>query len=163
MNLKPKAHFNKITDIPIDFFKSHKIKGVIIDVDNTIMDLDLNVLDGIYDWIENLKKNDIKICIASNSIKPSKIKNNKNFDGIPYVFLSLKPLRRGLAKSRKILNLKSNEIAEVGDQILTDVLGANRLGMYSILTDPLSPEKTTYGRLKRKIENHYKLKLKIKW
>ena len=150
MNLKPKAHFNKITDIPIDFFKSHKIKGVIIDVDNTIMDLDLNVLDGIYDWIENLKKNDIKICIASNSIKPSKIKNNKNFDGIPYVFLSLKPLRRGLAKSRKILNLKSNEIA-------------NRLGMYSILTDPLSPEKTTYGRLKRKIENHYKLKLKIKW
>ena len=66
--LKPKARFNKITDINIEFLKENNIKAVILDVDNTLIDFDKKPLDNIESWIDNLKKENIKICIASNTI-----------------------------------------------------------------------------------------------
>ena len=65
---------------------------------------------------------------------------------------SVKPLRIGLYKARKLLGLESKYIAEVGDQLFTDVIGANRMKMFTILTDPISPEKYKINNIKRKIE-----------
>ena len=150
--LKPKAQFDKITDINVKFLKENNIKAVILDVDNTLMDLDRKPLENIKKWIDSLKKENIKICIASNSIKKGKISKIAKIIDVPYIYFSTKPLKRGLKKAAKILEEENKNIAEIGDQLFTDVVGANRMKMFSILTKPISEEKTKLGALKRKIE-----------
>jgi len=150
--LRPKACFDKITDIKPHFFKENNIKAVIVDVDNTLIDLDRKPLENIEEWVDNLKKENIKICIASNSVKKEKIMNLANKLDIPYVYGSMKPFARGLKRAIKIIGEKEENIAEIGDQLFTDVLGANRLSLFSILTKPFSPEKHRISKLKRKVE-----------
>lgn len=161
--LAPDARFKKITQIKFEFLKEYKIKGLIIDVDNTLMDLDQKPLEGIKKWVDDLKEKDIKFCIASNSIKKEKLERVSKELEIPYVYISLKPLGRGLKKARKILNLESKHIGEIGDQLFTDVWGAKRLKMFSILTDPIGPEKHIISEFKRKIERKFLKRMEDKY
>ena len=157
--LKPKAQFDKVTDITAKFLKQNNINAVILDVDNTLIDLDRKPLKDIEKWADSLKDEKIKICIASNSIKKEKVtKVAKKLD-VPFIYFSTKPLKRGLKKAKKILKEENENIAEIGDQLFTDVLGANRMKMFSILTKPISEEKTKLGALKRKIEQLYLKKI----
>ena len=153
--LKPKAQFDKVTDITVNFLRKNNIKAVILDVDNTLMDLDRKPLENIEKWVNSLKKENIKVCIASNSIKKGKISKIAKKLDLPFIYFSTKPLKRGLKKAKNIVQEKNENIAEIGDQLFTDVLGANRMKMFSILTKPISGEKTKLGALKRKIEKIY--------
>ena len=149
----PKLQVRRVTDITIDILKQNNIKAVILDVDNTLIDLDKKPLEGIENWINMLKENDIKICIASNSAKKEKIEKIAKMLDIKYIYFSTKPLKRGLKKAKLLLEIEdSKSIAEVGDQIFTDVLAANRMKMFSILTEPISREKVKINNLKRKLE-----------
>lgn len=159
--LKPKARFKKVTDIKAEFLLKNGIKGIILDVDNTLIDLKANPVDGIVEWCDNLKENNIKVCIASNSSKVDKISRIAKSLDIPFVYLSWKPCLRGLKKAKKILDLKSNEIAEVGDQLFTDVIGANRMKMFSILTTPVEKEKDLVNIIKRSIEKIFIKKIEF--
>jgi HAD superfamily phosphatase (TIGR01668 family) len=150
--LKPNAQFEKITDITPDFLVKNNIKAIILDVDNTLIDLNANKIDNIEDWIKKIKDANLKICIASNSLKKDKVKKIATILEIPYIFFSVKPLKNGLKKAKEILGEKSENIAEIGDQLFTDVLGANRMKMFSILTTPIEEEKGFLDKLKRKIE-----------
>lgn len=67
--LYPKEYLNSVKEIDIDLLKKNNIKGIILDVDNTLIDLDRNMPEGVEDWSQNLKKNGIKFCILSNSNK----------------------------------------------------------------------------------------------
>ncbi len=150
--LKPKAIFDKVTDIKISFLMENDIKAVILDVDNTLIDLDKKPIENVEKWLANLQKKNIKICIASNSYKKQEIANITEKLNIPYIYFSIKPLKRGLKKAQKLLDEKVENIAEIGDQLFTDVLGANRMKMFSILTIPISSEKNIIGKIKRKLE-----------
>ena len=153
MLLTPNMQVRKITDITIEMLKDNNIKGMILDVDNTIIDLDRVPLEGIKEWIDNMKNEGIKFCIASNSLKKDKIEKIAKMLDIPYVHFSAKPTKIGLKKAKQILGIENSEnIAEVGDQLFTDVLGTNRMKMFSILTEPLCEEKVKINNLKRKLE-----------
>lgn len=153
MLLTPNMQVRKITDITIEMLKENNIKGMILDVDNTLIDLDRVPLEGIKEWIDNMKNNDIKFCIASNSLKKDKIEKVAKMLDIPYVHFSAKPTKIGLKRAKQILGIEdSKNIAEVGDQLFTDVLGTNRMKMFSILTEPLCEEKVKINNLKRKLE-----------
>lgn len=153
MLLTPNMQVRKITDITIEMLKENNIKGMILDVDNTLIDLDRVPLEGIKEWIDNMKKEGIKFCIASNSLKKDKIEKVAKVLDIPYVHFSAKPTKLGLKKAKQILGIEeSKNIAEVGDQLFTDVLGTNRMKMFSILTEPLCEEKVKINNLKRKLE-----------
>ena len=153
MLLTPNMQVRKITDITIEMLKENNIKGMILDVDNTLIDLDRVPLEGIKEWIENMKNEGIKFCIASNSLKKDKIEKVAKMLDIPYVHFSAKPTKIGLKKAKQILGIEnSKNIAEVGDQLFTDVLGTNRMKMFSILTEPLCEEKVKINNLKRKLE-----------
>ena len=153
MLLKPDMRVDKITDITIEMLKSNNIKAVILDSDNTLIDLNKNPLDGIKEWINEMKKNGIKFCILSNSIKKKKVEKVSKMLDIPYVFFSIKPTKFGFRKAKKILNLNVEQIGVVGDQILTDVIGANRMGMFSILVKPIEEKDIWITRIKRPLEN----------
>ena len=69
-----------------------------------------------------------------------------------YIYFAKKPLKFGFNKAKKKLNLENENIAVVGDQMLTDVLGANRSKMYSILVKPLEEKDIFITRFNRMIE-----------
>ena len=154
--IKPNAEFDIITDITIDFLKGNNIKGLILDVDNTLIDLSRNKIEGLDDWINSMIESGIKIAIVSNGRKKRQIELLTNKHGLIYVFFALKPFKRGIKKARKELDLCYNEIAEIGDQIFTDVWVSNKTKMFSILTKPVELEKSFLQKFKRKIEDGYK-------
>lgn len=154
--IKPNVEFDIITDIGVDFLKENNIKGLILDVDNTLIDLSKNKIDGLDDWIDSIIKSGIKIAVVSNGRKKKQIDLLTKKHGLIYVFFALKPFKSGIKKAKKELNLCYNEIAEIGDQIFTDVWVSNRTKMFSILTKPFEMEKSFLQKFKRKVEDLYK-------
>ena len=154
--IKPNVEFDIITDIGVDFLKENNIKGLILDVDNTLIDLSKNKIDGLDDWIDSIIKSGIKIAVVSNGRKKKQIDLLTKKHGLIYVFFALKPFKSGIKKAKKELNLCYNEIAEIGDQIFTDVWVSNRTKMFSILTKPVEMEKSFLQKFKRKVEDLYK-------
>ena len=154
--IKPNVEFDIITDIGVDFLKENNIKGLILDVDNTLIDLSRNKIDGLDDLIDSIIKSGIKIAVVSNGRKKKQIDLLTKKHGLIYVFFALKPFKSGIKKAKKELNLCYNEIAEIGDQIFTDVWVSNRTKMFSILTKPVEMEKSFLQKFKRKVEDLYK-------
>ena len=74
--------------------------------------------------------------------------------------MSMKPFGRGFVIAKKILGEKYKNILVVGDQVFTDVIGANLFGMKSILLDPVTLDEPTTVRFKRKIEDMVRKKVK---
>lgn len=153
MKIYPKLYCQKVTDISIDYLEKNNIKGILLDVDNTLLDFDLKVVDGLKEWHEKIKNNNIKCMILSNSNKTEKIEKVANLLEIDYIKFATKPFKRGFKMAQKKLNLKSENIAVVGDQIFTDVIGANRSKMHSILVKPLAEKDLFLTRFKRPLEN----------
>ena len=154
MILYPDIYLENVTKITIDFLRNNNIKALILDLDNTLIKFDRNLLEGAKEWCENLKSEGIKLYILSNTNKIEKVeKASKELD-LPYINFAKKPLKGGFLKIQKNLNIKnSREIAVVGDQIFTDVIGANRVKMYSILTKPIDKKDIFMTRIKRPLEN----------
>ena len=112
MILYPKYYFKKVTDIDIEFLNKNNIKGLILDVDNTLIDFDLNIIDGAKNWCDNLKAKGIKMVIVSNTNKRSKVERVANFLDISYVFKAMKPFKKGLKIGKEILNLENENLTQ---------------------------------------------------
>ena len=152
MKLYPDLYLNNIKEISLEVLKKNNIKGLILDVDNTLIDYDKNLLEGAKEWCDNLKQNNIKICILSNTNKVQKVEKVANILNLEYIYFAHKPSKKGFFKAQKLLELKINEIATVGDQIFTDVLGGNRVGMFTILTKPIDKKDIIITKVKRPLE-----------
>ena len=152
----PKGYFYKVSEISLEYLKANNIKGLILDVDNTLIDYYRNISEETINWANNLKKNGIKMCILSNSNKKDKVREVAGKLGLEYSYFGMKPLKRGFKKAKKMLELENNEIAAVGDQIFTDVIGSNRMNMFSILVEPIKEKDIFITLLKRPIENYIK-------
>lgn len=152
MILYPDFYCDKVTDIELDLLQENNIQGVILDVDNTLIDFDRNLLEGAKEWIEQMKENGIKCIILSNSNKVDKVTMVGNALDIPFIYFGTKPLKRGFKKARAQLELENKNIAVVGDQIFTDVIGANRSKMFSILVNPIAKKDIFITKIKRPIE-----------
>lgn len=149
----PKAYLNGVKEITIDFLNKNNIKALILDVDNTILDFDKNIPEGVENWCEDLKKQGIKMCILSNSNHVEKVKMVAEKLKLPYFYFGTKPLKRGFKKAIKLLEEKEENIAAVGDQIFTDVIGANRCKLFSILVKPIAEKDLLVTKIKRPLEN----------
>lgn len=154
MILYPKAYFESVKQITIDFLRENNIKALILDVDNTILDFDKKIPEGIKEWCEDFKKQQIKFCILSNSNQKEKVQMVAKTLDIPYFYFGTKPLKRGFKKAIKLFEENNENIAAVGDQIFTDVLGSNRCRMFSILVKPLGEKDILMTRIKRPLENY---------
>ena len=153
MILYPKIYLENVTKINFEMLKENNIKGILLDVDNTLIDYEKNLLEGVEDWIKQLKEKKIQFCILSNTNHKEKVENVANKLEIPYIFFAKKPLKSGFKKAKKKINLREQEIAVVGDQIFTDVLGANRCNMFSILVKPIDEKDIFVTKFKRPIED----------
>lgn len=153
MILYPKLYLNSVLEISLEILKQNRLKGLILDVDNTLIDINRNMPKDIPKWIENLKSNDISLCIVSNSNHKDKVEEVAKKLEIPYIYFARKPLKNGFKKAKSILKLENEQIGVVGDQIMTDIIGANRNNMFSILIKPIDEKDIWITKIKRPIEN----------
>lgn len=157
------GYFKKVTDIPVEYLKENNIHAVLVDLDNTTLDLKGNILEGLEKWHEKVATEGIEVMILTNSNQKKRIKKVAKALDIHYILFACKPFKRGFKKAQKILNIPYENIALVGDQIYTDIVGANKVGMHSILVDPII-ESTDYlftimkRPFERKIKRTYYLK-----
>ena len=148
----PKMYQKNIFTINYNKLKQDGIKLLIFDLDNTLGSIDETVIN---EETSNLATN-FQIVIASNSKKKrvSKFCSNLN---IPFYTFSLKPTKKSFIKIKNDYNLDYNKMAIIGDQILTDIFGGNRLGIYTILVDPLDIDFKV-SKINRLIEKKINLK-----
>lgn len=149
----PKIYLNSITEITLEFLEKNNLKGLILDIDNTLMDFDRNISQDTIDWCYNLKANNIKMCILSNTNKVDKVKKAADRLKLEYIYFAKKPFKKGFSKAKNLLGLKPENIGVVGDQIFTDTIGANRSKMFAILVKPVDKRDILPTKLKRPIEN----------
>ena len=161
--LYPNIYLKKVEDITIETLIKNKIKLLILDVDNTLIDYYKNLSDNVINWAKEMKGQGTKLYILSNTNNEEKVKAVAKKLDIKYKHFAMKPLKRGFKYIQKETNIKPENIAVVGDQIFTDVLGGNRSRMFTILVDPIDDKKDYwYTAWKRPIENKIKNKYKAK-
>ena len=160
MNLYPRELLNKVEEITIEFIQKNKLKALILDVDNTLIDYNKNLSDEKIKWAKNLKGQGVKLYILSNSNKKAKVEKVANTLGIPYILFAKKPAKKGFLKIQNELNLQSEQIGVVGDQIFTDIIGGNRCQMFTILVEPVDKKDILITAWKRPIEEKIKQKYK---
>ena len=159
----PNLYYKKIEEITIETLIKNKIKLLILDVDNTLIDYYKNLSEEVKQWAKEMRGQGIKLYILSNTNNKEKVENVAKALQIPYKHFAMKPLKRGFKYIEKETNIKPQNIAVVGDQIFTDVLGGNRCNMFTILVDPIYDTKdywyTAWKRpIENKIKNNYKAK-----
>ena len=162
MLIYPNSYFKKIQEITIEFLQKNKIKALILDMDNTLIDYKKNMPKEIEKWAKELKGQGVKMHILSNTNRKAKVERVAKTLQLNYEYFGMKPLKIGFNKVRKILNEDSSRIAVVGDQIFTDIIGGNRAGMFTILLEPISKKEYWYTIWKRPIENRIKKNIKMK-
>ena len=158
---RPKVKLDKVTDITVAVLNKYNISALILDVDNTLSTHHGQVLtDGLTDWLSMMRENGIKMTVLSNSNSKRLEPFAKKIE-LDYISLGLKPLPFGYLRALKRLGTKKTETAIVGDQIFTDVLGGNLVGLKTVLLTPIKPESSLRFRMKRKVEAFLIKKLKI--
>lgn len=162
MCIYPNEYLNRVEEITIEFLQKHKIKALILDVDNTLIDYNKNLSPNVEKWIRELKGQGTKIYLLSNTNQREKVKKVADRVQIPYEYLAKKPFKFGFKKVQKKLNEKPENIAVVGDQIFTDIIGGNRCDMFTILVDPIDKKDYWYTAWKRPLENILKKNYKNK-
>lgn len=153
MNVYPDLYLDNVTEINATLLKKNKIEGLILDVDNTLIDYYRNLIDGAEEWCEELKNEGIKCIILSNSNKKDKIEKVAKSLNIEYLMFAKKPMKSGFRKALDQMGLLPEKVAVVGDQLFTDVLGAKRMNMFSILVKQVGEKDIFITKLKRPIEN----------
>ena len=159
--LRPTVALRNVTDITPELLKSLGTDAILLDVDNTLAPPTSKVpYDGVQEWIDKIKACGISIVICSNNYK-KRVKPFSDSVGLDCVAMSLKPTPIGFNRAKKLLKEKPESVLVVGDQIYTDILGANLAGMKSVLLVPRSEEHGFSIYVRRKLEKNIRKKLKI--
>ena len=149
---KPNYALRSITEITPAALKKRGIKALILDVDNTLTTHNNPTpAEGVPQWIEEMKSAGIKLLIVSNN-NAERVTPFAETLGLHFVPNGAKPLPMGFLRAVRELGIPKNRIAAVGDQIFTDILGANLAGVRSIFVYPIEFETSVPFKIKRAIE-----------
>ena len=149
----PDMYTKSIYTIDYNKLKNNKVKCLIFDLNNTLVPLNLKKPNKkLIDLFEELKDMKFKIYIVSNSPK-KRVEPFKEILCVDSSYLSMKPFLRKFKKIYKINKFKDNEIAVIGDELITDMWAANRMNFVSILVNPIGTKEFVSTKLGRIFEN----------
>ncbi len=147
---KPTWMVNSIYSITVEELRENGIHAVLIDLDNTLIAWnELEATKDSINWIKQMKEAGIPVMILSNN-SDERIQKVAEILDVGYVPRSWKPTARAFKIAEKELKVPVGEMVMVGDQLITDILGANRYGLRSILVKPIMTSDakiTTFNRL----------------
>lgn len=163
----PSEHVKSIFAITPEQLKEKGIKGIITDLDNTLVEWDRpHATPKLIEWFDEMRKNDILVTIVSNN-NEQRVKSFSDPLGIPFIFQARKPMTRAFRKAIERMGIKREEAVVIGDQLLTDVFGGNRGGFHTILVVPVAQTDGFFTRFNRKIErrilNFFRKRGMINW
>ena len=129
------------------------IRALLLDLDNTLVPWrEYDISPGVIEWLRRAKDLGFKLCIVSNTRTAKRLTRLAGEMDLPYVKKVLKPRRRGFQEAIGILGAKISETAVIGDQIFTDILGGNRLGIHTVLVTPLHTKEFLGTKVSRFVE-----------
>lgn len=150
--LRPTQWVGAVTDIRSGELTERGIKGIVLDLDETLVSaLDRIPHPRVIAWLEEMKR-EFRLYIVSNNYSAARVASVADEIGIPSICRALKPRRSGFRQALEAMELAPEQVAIVGDQLFTDVLGGNRLGAMTILVTPIAPERKPWRKLMRLVE-----------
>lgn len=158
----PTYHALNLYVVPPQFFKDQGVKTLVLDLDNTLAShKDMVASKETKAYIESLKSLGIRVFIVSNNKGP-RVKSYASSVGLKYIAGARKPLTSKIRKFLKKEGASLNEVMMVGDQLLTDVFCANRLGVKILLTDKLVESDQWTTKINRIFDRPLRKRLKRK-
>lgn len=146
--LYPKDYFESTYCINFKKYYMLGYRGIIFDIDNTLVEHDAPTDERAMNLITNLKEIGFEICFLSNNDE-ERVKNfNESLD-CHYIYKAGKPLAKGYKKAMKLMGTDRMSTLFVGDQIFTDIWGANNAGIRSVLVKPIAKHEEIQIVLKR--------------
>lgn len=147
----PKKYVRSAYDIPYESFYRNGIRGVIFDVDNTLVPHGAPSDGRAEALFERLRQIGLKTCLMSNN-REARVAPFAQAVDSDYLYKAGKPKKSGYRQAMDKMGTKRAETLFVGDQLFTDIWGANRSGLYSILVEPINPREEIQIVLKRRLE-----------
>lgn len=149
---KPDMYKESIYDIDYNKLKRQGIKILIYDFDNTIVENGNHVVSKKLKNLFTSLKKDFDVFIISNTLRKSKIDKFAKECNVLYVMDARKPFARGYKKVKSLEKVNGNEICMIGDQLMTDILGAKRMGFYTVLVKPIKMNENIFTLFNRFLE-----------
>ena len=164
--LIPDYVFKTIYDIPLEKLYEDGIRLILTDLDNTLISYAETLPhEKLFEWKKKIEELGFEFILVSNSRKDRVDKFAKAFD-IPYQKFSTKPLKRGIKRAMKKIATKKydkNQVLLIGDQLMTDILGAKRCKIKAGLIHPVDKSSDIKAtRLNRKMEQFFLKRIKKK-
>ncbi|MBX6377146.1 MAG: YqeG family HAD IIIA-type phosphatase [Clostridia bacterium] len=153
----PDEYHRSVFDLDLGALRARGIRGLIFDLDNTLVRWSLGAdpagpaQERLAEWFAGLRAAGFRACIVSNN-RSARVEAVARALSVPAVGRAGKPRRGALRRALAVMGTEIAETALVGDQVLTDVCGARRLGLYAILVEPLSRREFLGTRLLRVVE-----------
>jgi HAD superfamily phosphatase (TIGR01668 family) len=148
---RPSQRLASVTDIDLDALESAGIRGLLVDLDNTLLPRDTSVIPpAVEAWITSVSAR-FRVCLVSNNWH-HRVQEVAGELGLPLVAKAIKPLPFAFIKAMRMLGLRRSQCAVIGDQLFTDVIGGNLLGTLTIMVDPLSHADLIHTLLLRRLE-----------
>lgn len=126
-----------ILSLSSEILQQYQIQGLILDVDETLVPLRSTEASAeLRQWVTQIRQV-VSLWLVSNNLSQTRISSIAKSLDLPYILAARKPSRRKLKKAAAAMNLPVEQVAMVGDRLFTDVLAGNRLGMFTILVEPM--------------------------
>ena len=149
--LYPTKYLDSSYSIDYEQLYRSGIRGLIYDIDNTLVEHGMPATERAIKLFEQLRSIGFDTCLISNNKEP-RVKPFADAVGSKYVYDAHKPSRKNYIRAMELMGTDTGNTYFIGDQIFTDVYGANRAGIPSILVKPIHPKEEIQIELKRKLE-----------
>ncbi len=149
----PTVYRRRITDLTVTDLQRLGVQGILLDIDNTLTTHDNPELDTrVSAWLDAMRQAGFALTVVSNN-RDERVRPFAEAIGLAYQARAAKPLPRGYRAAARSMGLAPRQCVAVGDQIFTDILGANLAGMKSVLLEPIEPEvEQRFIVFKRRLE-----------
>ena len=148
----PEYYFKTFNEASADFLIDIGVKGIVLDVDNTLEPYE-NALPGehVVAWLESLKAHGINAAIVSNNGGERINLFNKDL-GLPVYYKAKKPFKKNVLNAMRDMGTTKSDTILMGDQVFTDVWAAHNTGIRAILVPPIKDKTDAFTRFKRLLE-----------
>ena len=134
----PNEFVKSVFDISPERLLEKGIRGIITDLDNTLVEWDRpEATPKLVIWFKSMKDAGIQVTIVSNN-NELRVKSFADPLGIPFIYKARKPMGKAFIKALNTMDVKREEVVVIGDQLLTDVVGGNRIKLHTILVLPVA-------------------------